>query len=691
MDQTLNRDEAQELMGLLGLNMSFWGNLPATRRAYLAKAKQLHPDKGGNVIEMQRLNELYLKLEETVKTVHSNSQREAWTWNFSQVPTYGTPEWDIWWREINKDWDDIDLTCNEDMPESPGPPSSSKRPAEEEASQHTPPKKKATYSDYTGALPGDLDKYCSQAVLSNRTHTVFVIHTTAEKGPVIYKRTMSKYKATFGSIHHHPPSLTAIIFIITPTKHRAQALLNFCKSLCTVSFVIVKAVTNVYMAYACLKDPPFETGTESIPGGLSREDFFAEQGEEKAQVNWQQVTAYATAVGVEDVLLLMGMYIGFAADTQGCKMCDDKALPAHYRHHADHYANAQLFVDCKNQKSVCQQACDAVSAQKRVDSVYKTRDELLLDRFEHVLDIMHHRLKGTEDMMLYMSGVAWFLTLHENIDDIVVSCLEMLVANIPKQRYWLFQGPINTGKTTLASAIVELCNGVCLNINLPWERIGFELGVAIDKFMVCFEDVKGHGGDRGLPSGSGISNLDNLRDHMDGAVRVNLEKKHVNKRSQIFPPGIVTMNDYHVPPTVMARFDRAYRFESKWYLRRCLERTPQMREFRVLHSPITLMLLLIYSRPISDFNEKLHEKVVTWKQTLDAHVGEEGMLNMRKRIRYGINVFAEEVPPYQESQNSMSLFSTQSPPNTPPSTTPPHDDDDNQPSTTYISFERRNK
>nr|WIL01353.1 small T antigen [sonrod polyomavirus 1]WIL01358.1 small T antigen [sonrod polyomavirus 1] len=85
MDQTLNRDEAQELMGLLGLNMSFWGNLPATRRAYLAKAKQLHPDKGGNVIEMQRLNELYLKLEETVKTVHSNSQREAWTWNFSQV------------------------------------------------------------------------------------------------------------------------------------------------------------------------------------------------------------------------------------------------------------------------------------------------------------------------------------------------------------------------------------------------------------------------------------------------------------------------------------------------------------------------------------------------------------------------------------------------------------------------------
>lgn len=140
-----------------------------------------------------------------------------------------------------------------------------------------------------------------------------------------------------------------------------------------------------------------------------------------------------------------------------------------------------------------------------------------------------------------------------------------------KKRYWLFKGPIDSGKTTLAAALLDLCGGKSLNVNMPLERLNFELGVGIDQFMVVFEDVKGTGAEsRDLPSGHGISNLDCLRDYLDGSVKVNLERKHQNKRTQVFPPGIVTMNEYSVPRTLQARFVRQIDFRPKAYLRKSL-------------------------------------------------------------------------------------------------------------------------
>ncbi|AVY05543.1 small T antigen [Calomys tener polyomavirus] len=83
MDRTLCRKEAQELMELLGLHMSCWGNVPLIRKKYLMKCKEYHPDKGGDERLMKRLNELYKKLEENVNVVHMENYEEAW--NSSQV------------------------------------------------------------------------------------------------------------------------------------------------------------------------------------------------------------------------------------------------------------------------------------------------------------------------------------------------------------------------------------------------------------------------------------------------------------------------------------------------------------------------------------------------------------------------------------------------------------------------------
>lgn len=65
--------------------MSCWGNLPLTRKKYLAKCKQHHPDKGGDPNVMKRMTELYEKLEATVMTVHTNEQGSEWTWDTSKV------------------------------------------------------------------------------------------------------------------------------------------------------------------------------------------------------------------------------------------------------------------------------------------------------------------------------------------------------------------------------------------------------------------------------------------------------------------------------------------------------------------------------------------------------------------------------------------------------------------------------
>nr|BEP33026.1 small T antigen [KI polyomavirus Stockholm 350] len=85
MDKTLSREEAKQLMQLLCLDMSCWGNLPLMRRQYLVKCKEYHPDKGGNEESMKLLNSLYLKLQDSVSSVHDLNEEEDNIWQSSQV------------------------------------------------------------------------------------------------------------------------------------------------------------------------------------------------------------------------------------------------------------------------------------------------------------------------------------------------------------------------------------------------------------------------------------------------------------------------------------------------------------------------------------------------------------------------------------------------------------------------------
>lgn len=523
-------------------------------------------------------------------------------------------------------------------------------------SQSTPPKQKP---EHPKDLPECLQDFLSKAIFSNKCITCFVVYTTEGKGPLLYNKLMDKFCCTFISRHSYVSN--NIVYLLTPNKHRVSAVQNYASKYCSVSFVIVKAVIKQFEMYSALCKDPFALVQESVPGGLRENYFSPEEGEEVKAVSWKKVAEFALGTMCDDVHLLMGLYHEFATEVEGCQKCDDKTFPSHYNFHRDHHENALLFADSRNQKGICQQGVDAVIAKLRVNSYVLSRKEMLAARWEGLFDRMEIMFgaRGNASLPLYMAGTQWLDALFPTgTHNLITSFIECMTDNIPKKRYWLFTGPVNTGKTTLAACLLDLCGGKSLNINMPFERINFELGVAIDQWMVVFEDVKGQP-QKGvnLPSGQGVSNLDNLRDHLDGTVKVNLEKKHLNKRTQFFPPGIVTMNQYVLPSTLKARFSNRLVFKPQQNLFKSLKLTPGLLKHRVLQNGVTALLLLIYNLPVGSFYESLQGKVSEWKQRIDIEVGDCNLLIMKENVLAGRDILAPETA--EESPTTAEADTTQ--------------------------------
>lgn len=466
---------------------------------------------------------------------------------------------------------------------------------------------------------------------SNKTLNAFLIYTTPEKAVVLYEK-LQKFKPDFKSMHKCEGG--RLILLITLGRHRVSAIKNFCGNFCTVSFLLIKGVIKIYDLYLALTTLPFEEEKRSRPQGLQREDFMEEQPPESG-VSWRLVGEFACSCDLDDPYIIMGHYLDFATNPQNCEKCKSKKVKAHYEFHASHYENALLFYECKQQKNIAQHAADVTIARHRVKMQESTRSELLEARFNVCLA----RLKELSplDLHYFVAGMLWYKELFYNIEEQLIKILQLLTENVPKHRNILFKGPVNTGKTSLAAAIIDLVGGRSLNINCPAEKLPFELGCAIDQFAVIFEDVKGQQQreNLGLPTGQGMSNLDNLRDHLDGAVKVNLERKHVNKRSQIFPPCIVTCNEYFLPRTLLARFSLFLPFREKPYLRECLDMNKDFMQKRILQDGLTIFLLLLWYAPVTAFLPKLQPDIQCWKEILQKEIPYSKIIEMQANIMGG--------------------------------------------------------
>ncbi|AGA82588.1 large T antigen [Eidolon polyomavirus 1] len=491
----------------------------------------------------------------------------------------------------------------------------------------TPPRpKKPKENDLPNDFPPDTLDYLSHAVYSNKTVTTFAIYTTLEKSKLLYQQ-LDKFKVDFKSRHKCPRG--GIILCITLSRHRVSAVKNHCANFCTVSFLIVKGVIKILDLYRLLKEDPYRLIEENK--SLYNYDF-AEKSKEQT-CNWNLVADFAFEYRLDDPLVILAHYLDFAKPYPCGKCFTKTALKPHKAHEKEHQ-NAKLFMDCKSQKSICQQAADIVIAKSRLEMMECTREELLEKKMRKVME----RLRDFEpkDLKLYMAGVAWYCNLFNHFELILFKIIKFLTENIPKHRNVMFKGEVNSGKTSLAAAIIDLLEGKALNINCPADKLNFELGCALDRFCVVFEDVKGQAGPRkDLPPGQGFNNLDNLRDHMDGAVPVSLERKHVNKKHQIFPPIIVTCNHYVIPVTVQARICFTLNFVSKPNLKTSLDKNLEIRRRRVLQSGTTLLLCLIYCLPMRLFADTMVEDVRNWRQIINQEVGWDTYCKMLENIEAG--------------------------------------------------------
>lgn len=568
---------------------------------------------------------------------------------FFQPPQYGDPGWDAWWSTFNSGFDagfeeEPDLECHENIPsgeeeegevprtpgkETPEPSQSSKFSA-------TPPKaKRSKTADGPEDFPEELFPFLSQAVLGNKCYQAFAIYTTEEKSKQLYSEVEIKFNCSYSAVFLCNDGSGGIVFMLTTGKHRVSAVTNFCKSKSSISFIICKACLKPYEMYVTLMGPGFQFVEESKAGGLHGYDF-EDPNKREDTCNWNLVADFAVQEEISDPLLVMGLYLDFACNPDTCSKCKTAKHRLHYGNHKNHFQNAKLFLASKNQKGIAQQATDRYLATKRVRSLEWTREEILVAAFKRQFQWMDENLHGGIAITQEIAAVCWMTHILPDFTGKVKEILKLIVQNCPKKRNVLFRGPLNSGKTTLAAALLDLCGGSTLNVNCPGEKLPFELGCAMDKFMCCFEDVKGTPIEgSGLPPGPGMSNLDNLRDHLDGAVKVNLEKKHQNKVPQIFPPCIVTTNDYCIPKSLRVRFARTYQFFNKKFLKESAEKSGDLLRKRMLQAGHTLLSCLVWWEPVGDFHPDLQEQVVKWKQIFEVWVPFSLYCTMKQNIAEG--------------------------------------------------------
>ncbi|WWE89200.2 large tumor antigen [Castor fiber polyomavirus 1] len=727
MDRILCREEKHELITLLDLPPQCWGNLPMMKSYYKKMCLVHHPDKGGDLLKMMRMNELWQKLQNNILELRTESSSSYFSQE-DEHPVYGTPQFKDWWYSGGADSftesppkrpqrrRKQDLHCDETLGdssdeddifgrrESPHPSTSQtdnfpfhssgssssqcngetpfssagfqqtstphpekeqgKRSRSPEGSSSgfasssqgsyssTPPKAKKPKADNNPTdFPNCLFEYLSHAIYSNKTMNSFCLYTTAEKGPLLYNK-IEKFKPDFKSLHAYQEA--HIIFILTLGKHRVSAVKNFCSGFCTVSFLICKAVNKPVECYDALCKEPFSLIEENKPG-LFQHEF---TDKEEQTCSWNLVAKFAEDNNLDDPLMIMAHYLDFNEEYP-CKKCEKKQFKVHYNFHKLHQINAGLFFLSKQQKSICQQAADVVLAKRRLKLLEATRSELLAEKIK--VQIEKLRELTQIPMLQYMAGVAWYSCLFERTDEVVKRILQLVTENVPKKRNILFRGPVNSGKTSFAAALMDLIDGKALNINCPPDKLPFELGCAIDQFAVVFEDVKGQiSMNKNLQPGQGMSNLDNMRDFLDGAVKVNLEKKHMNKRSQIFPPCIVTCNEYVLPQTLFIRFAYCLNFCPKDNLKKSLDKNSDLSRYRILQSGLTIVMLLIWYAPVSEFVPELQEDIRYWKQILEQEVGYEKFSSMIENVEAGddplLGILVEEDDKMEEENADSGNF-----------------------------------
>jgi len=275
---------------------------------------------------------------------------------------------------------------------------------------------------------------------------------------------------------------------------------------------------------------------------------------EEGRFNHKLLCEFAEKHEINDVYELLFEY---AHLSKACDRNPDYTTPEHEEDHNEQIYNAQFFVHLSDRKRAAKNAIDAVTAKLYM----RVKSETSQSFINRICSEEGAKLLEINDAELF--GLADFYRLHHlkrfNIMSklIIYSFLDA----VPRRRYIILQGPYKSGKTSFAYSFTKLFDGVSINVNISKDRLPFYLGSAIGKRYVLFDDVKGKPTvGSNLTHGYGFANLDDLRDYIDGHVEVQLEQKNKQPINQRFPPGMITCNDYVIPPALRERVIGPFKF-----------------------------------------------------------------------------------------------------------------------------------
>lgn len=269
--------------------------------------------------------------------------------------------------------------------------------------------------------------------------------------------------------------------------------------------------------------------------------------EEKKHFSYKLLAEFATEHNITDVYTLMYKYAHFA---KPCNYEPKLISNDHQEDHSTHVDNAKLFVCMADRKKAAKSACDIVLAEHYIRIKTETPAEFLNLKCKEIGD----RLIEEPDCEIF--GLAdFYQAFHvKKFKNIAHCIINSFIYGEPRNRYTILKGSYKSGKTSLAYAFLKLFEGISININGDKSRLPFYLGNAIGRRFILFDDVKGKNYfDTSLSFGHGFQNLDDLRDYLDGHVEVQLEKKNQQPIMQVFPPGIITCNNYVIEPAILER------------------------------------------------------------------------------------------------------------------------------------------
>lgn len=270
--------------------------------------------------------------------------------------------------------------------------------------------------------------------------------------------------------------------------------------------------------------------------------------DEKEKFNHKALVDFAIKFELHEVFEVMEEYAHLSTPCDRPLHAIDKD---HEESHIEELINAKIYVRQPDRKRLAKNACDAVAAKMFTTVKHLSNADILNEKCRELGDKLSF---GEFDICGEADFFRKYIMCESDFKGISKEILETFTIGKCKHRYVCLTGKYNSGKTTFAHAFNTLFNGANINVNIDKSRLPFYMGSAIGKRYVLFDDVKGNSDKRNvLTKGCGFTNLDDMRDYLDGHVPIQLEKKNQNPVTQIFPAGLITCNQYDIPPALQQR------------------------------------------------------------------------------------------------------------------------------------------